>query len=163
VLLRTNSSPRAFLVYETGKRDQRRSASEETSTRSDLDEASPPEYFTSLSSTDEADLKESGVKFVRFKPNRIELEVEAKRDALLVLAEAWHPGWYARAGENTIPSVAARSWMRAFSLPAGNHHVVVFFRQNYLLLGSLVTFLSGGVLCLVLFKRVQRPRPKSKV
>jgi Predicted membrane protein len=97
-------------------------------------------------------LKDGSVKFVRFRPNQIELEVDAKRDALLVLAEAWYPGWYARLGENTISSVAASSWMRAFSLPAGKHCVVVFFRQNYLLLGALITLLSGGVLCLVLLR-----------
>jgi uncharacterized membrane protein YfhO len=81
------------------------------------------------------------------------LDVETKENALLVLAEAWYPGWKAKVGETVVPAIAANGWMRAFPVQAGKHRVEVFFSQNYLLLGGMITLLSTVLLAVALWQR----------
>jgi len=93
------------------------------------------------------------VAFVRFTPNKILLEVETKENALLVMAETWYPGWKAMVGGTIVPAIAVNGWMRAFPVPPGKYRVEVFFSQNYLLFGGMITLLSAGLLPLALWRR----------
>ena len=79
------------------------------------------------------------------------MDVETKENALLVLAEAWYPGWKAKVGETVVPAIAANGWMRAFPVPPGKYRVEVYFSQNYLLLGGMITVLSAGLLAMALW------------
>lgn len=82
------------------------------------------------------------VGFRKFSANELQLEVAAPSDGLLVLAEAWHPGWKAEAGGTVIEAIPANGWMRAFPLPAGHHHVRVFYEQDFLWPGLVISLLA---------------------
>jgi tetratricopeptide (TPR) repeat protein len=86
----------------------------------------------------------------RFEPNSLLVDLDAKQSALLVLAEAWYPGWRAEIDGRVCASVPANIWMRAIPVPAGRHQVRLYFRQNYLLPGLLISLVSAGLLLAVL-------------
>jgi len=86
----------------------------------------------------------------RFEPNSVWVEVEAKEKALLVLAEAWYPGWRAEIDGRVCTCLPANLWMRAIPVPAGRHQVRVYFHQNRLVPGLLISLASAGLLLLVL-------------
>jgi hypothetical protein len=86
----------------------------------------------------------------RFEPNALLVEVDAKESALLVLAEAWYPGWRAEIDGRVCACVPANIWMRAIPVPAGRHQVRLYFRQDHLLPGLLISLISASLLLAVL-------------
>jgi len=84
---------------------------------------------------------------VRFAPERVTVDVDSPQPGLLVVAEAWYPGWRATVNSAPAPCVAANAWMRAVPVPAGRSRVVLSFRSRYLALGAAV---SLGTLALLL-------------
>lgn len=86
-------------------------------------------------------------EIVGFAPERVTVEVDSPGPGLLVVAEAWYPGWRATVNGAPAPCVAANAWMRAVPVPAGRSRVVLSFRSRYLALGAAV---SLGTLALLL-------------
>ena len=67
---------------------------------------------------------------VRFRHSEIEIKCLLSHAALLVLNEAWFPGWHAVFGGQRIESQPVNYWMRGFALPAGEHHVKLLFQPR---------------------------------
>ena len=82
----------------------------------------------------------------RFELNSLLIEVDAKEPGLLVLAEAWYPGWRAEIDGRPCACVPANIWMRAVPVPPGRHQVRVYFHQDYLFAGFVISVLSAGLL-----------------
>ena len=93
----------------------------------------------------------------RFEPESLLIDVEAKVDALLVLAEAWYPGWRAEIDGRAGACVAANIWMRAVPIPAGRHQVRLYFHQDYLLPGLLLSLASAGLWLAIFLPKSSRP------
>jgi tetratricopeptide (TPR) repeat protein len=85
--------------------------------------------------------------------------VDAKERGLLVLAEAWYPGWRAEVDGQPASCVPANIWMRAVPVPSGKHQVRVYFRQNYLVAGLVVSIVSAGLLVAVALGLGKRVAP----
>jgi tetratricopeptide (TPR) repeat protein len=88
----------------------------------------------------------------RFEPESLLVDVEAKEKALLVLAEAWYPGWHAEIDGQACACLPANIWMRAVPVPAGRHQVRLYYRQDHLLPGLLISLASAGLLLAILAK-----------
>ena len=86
------------------------------------------------------------------KPERIVLDVDSPSPALLVVAEAWFPGWGANINGQPAECFPANAWMRAVLVPAGRSQVVLAYRSNYFALGATVS-LATLILLLALFKK----------
>ena len=78
----------------------------------------------------------------RFEPNELLVDVEARTNGLLVLGEAWYPGWRADIDGQPGECVPANTWMRGVPIPAGRHVVRLYFRQDYLLAGCVISVAS---------------------
>jgi hypothetical protein len=91
-----------------------------------------------------------------FAPERVTVDVDAAGPALLVLGEAWYPGWQARVDGGRVEAVPVNAWMRAAPVPAGRHQVVFNFRSRLLAAGALVSALTAllAVICLRAPRRV---------
>jgi hypothetical protein len=153
----TNVAPRAFLVYAAevggdGDTILKRLVQGHDIHRSALLEAPLPELLPRESS-----LPGAAATIRRFEPNWLLVEVEAKTNALLVLAEAWYPGWRAEVDGRTRACVPANLWMRAVPVPAGRHQVRVYFHQDYLLPGALISLASVGLLLAVMIWPSAKP------
>lgn len=80
-------------------------------------------------------------------PNRLALEVQADRPALLVLAENWFPSWHSRVDGRSAPLLRANHAFRAIPVPAGNHLVELTYDSQLLRWSLLATL--GGLLALL--------------
>lgn len=110
-----------------------------------------PRFFL----TNELNSKERlGTVTVReYAAQRVELETEAPKRALLMTSEAWYPGWEAQIDGKAVPMMKTHIAFRALPMPEGKHTVTMVFRPRVLLWGALVTLL--GIAWLVLM--VRRP------
>jgi hypothetical protein len=97
-----------------------------------------------------------GAQIIDFQPERVVIRTESDRPALLVLAEAWYPGWRAHVDGRETACVRANAWMRAAAVPAGKSEVVLSFRSTYLSLGALVSVATIVLLTWVLLRPGRR-------
>jgi len=87
---------------------------------------------------------------VGFAPERITIDVETTAPALLVVAEAWYPGWRATVNGAKAPCLQANGWMRGVPVPAGHSRVVLSYRSRFLLAGAALSCVSLAALVAVL-------------
>jgi hypothetical protein len=99
---------------------------------------------------------------VSFAPERVVVRTEAPGPSLLVLAEAWYPGWSARVDATPAPCEPANAWMRAVPVPAGRHTVELRFRSRWLLPGTLASLATAVGLALLARRRRPPPTPSAK-
>ena len=83
-----------------------------------------------LEAAPEADLPggpvSGNVEWMERGTNRMRLQVDADKPALLVLAENWYPAWKARIGGSDVPVLRANHSLRAVAVPAGERGGDVF-------------------------------------
>ncbi len=87
-------------------------------------------------------------------PNRVEIEVEIFRPAMLVLTEAWYPGWKAQMDGQPAELHRVNYLQRGIVLPRGEHRVELVFHPRAWRIGLTVTGLSWALLLLVGLGRV---------
>ncbi len=96
-------------------------------------------------------------RIVHFAPESITIEAESERPALLVIAEAWYPGWRAQVNGAPAPCMPVNAWMRGVPVPAGHSQVLLTFHSRFLALGACISLLGlAGVVWLLRRPRVQR-------
>jgi hypothetical protein len=90
-------------------------------------------------------------------PDEVVIDLEAPGAGVVVVNEAWYPGWQAWVDGSPAPVLRANGFVRAVAVPAGARRVELAFRPasgratRWLLLLGLLT--TGGLL---LFPRVRR-------
>ena len=82
------------------------------------------------------------VRVVAAWPNGLDLRVSSTGNALLVVADAWHPGWSALLDGRPTPILRTNHALRGVAVPAGDHLVEMRFRPTSLLVGAGVSALS---------------------
>jgi hypothetical protein len=61
------------------------------------------------------------------EPRRLDLEVEAPQDGVLVVADTYYPGWFATVDGKRVKIDAAHGVFRAIALQAGKHRVAFVY------------------------------------
>lgn len=86
-----------------------------------------------------------------YEPERVVVEVDLASAGLLILVDAYYPGWQAYIDGEPARIILANTFFRAVATPAGRHTVEFVFRPASLRLGALITIatLSAGALALV--------------
>jgi hypothetical protein len=120
--------------------------------RTPLVESGPP----ALRPEDGPGPDDAAVEIVSFEAERVALQTRTRHPSLLVLAEAWYPGWSATVDGIETPCVPANAWMRAVAVPAGTHRVELRFRSRLLLPGALLSLLAA--VGLIVLARGEGPR-----
>ncbi len=75
--------------------------------------------------------------------DRLELQVDAKADSILVVSDTDYPGWEAELDGVPTPILRANLAFRAIAVPAGSHRVVMKFRPSSARNGLLVSGISA--------------------
>jgi len=92
-------------------------------------------------------------RIAHFSPQRIVLEAELSQPGLLVLSEAWYPGWQATvttAGESqAAPIYRTNRVLRGVWLPAGEHEVEMRFLPRSYVRGAWISGLSWIVVLIL--------------
>ena len=83
------------------------------------------------------------VEWSRESSDRMELSVAASRPAVLVVRDAWAPGWNARVDDKAVPIVRVEGGHRAVAVPSGRSRVALEYRPPGWTLGLWVTAVSG--------------------
>ncbi|WNG20027.1 YfhO family protein [Cystobacter fuscus] len=90
------------------------------------------------------------VRFVRYAPEEVVLEVEATQPAALVLNDAYYSGWSATVDGRPASILPANVAVRGVRLTAGTHQVTFSFRAPGQRLGATLTLVTLGLLGLAL-------------
>jgi hypothetical protein len=77
---------------------------------------------------------------------RLELEVEASRPTLLLVRDAFAPGWSARVDGRSVPTQRADGRHRAVAIPSGKSRVVLEYRPPRQLAGLALSLGAAVVL-----------------
>jgi hypothetical protein len=77
-----------------------------------------------------------------FRNERVSLETRASAPGILVLGEAWYPGWHAAIDGRDAPVFPVNGWMRGVVVPAGGGRVVFAYFPRGLWAGLAISLLS---------------------
>jgi hypothetical protein len=96
------------------------------------------------------------VRSVLREPERVRIEAESPADALLVVSDAWLPGWRAKFDEKPVEILPADILLRAVRWPAGRHVLEMTYEPPEVLWGAIVSA-SGLALLLIAMLRYGAP------
>jgi hypothetical protein len=152
IMRNTRALPRAWLTAEAeavdGEEAFRRirgeSATEFDPRRTALLEVRPEELPHLPGG---AIMPNSNARITRYEPNRLQIETSAPTATMLVLSEIFYPGWVASVDGQPARIVVADYLLRGVALPAGEHHVEMYYAAPAARSGAI---LSGLTLCLIL-------------
>jgi uncharacterized membrane protein YfhO len=71
--------------------------------------------------------------------DRARFEVEATRSSVLVISQAWYPGWTAEVDGAPAPVVRVDGLVQGVPVPAGRHEVTLRYEPPGLRLGAVVS------------------------
>ncbi len=114
-------------------------------------EAAPPFPVAADPAADRA----AGITLLTQAPDGLTLRVTAPADGLLVVADAWYPGWRATVDGVEVPVVRVNSIVRGLWLRAGKHTVRLAFVPLTVYGGTAVT-VATALLLLLLAGRARR-------
>ncbi|MCL4535317.1 MAG: YfhO family protein [Bacteroidetes bacterium] len=94
--------------------------------------------------------RDQQVRWLEYGPQRLDLEAMTTDDGILVLSEAYYPGWQATLDGRPVDIYRADLAFRAVELPAGTHRLVMSYDPLSFRLGLLATGLSLGAFLVLL-------------
>jgi len=99
------------------------------------------------------------VTHVKWHSSTVDLVVEATRPALLVISQAWFPGWSASIDGHKTKAIRADAILLGVPVPAGRHKVILSYYPPGLTTGALVsgfTIAGFGLMPLLFYARQRR-------
>ena len=142
--------PRAYLAYRT--RPARDTADLEQLLAADFDAGRGTVVETSsepLQGPSDID----PVEIIRERPEVLRFDVATERPAVLVVANAWYPGWHAWVDGEEAPVLRVNGMFRGVALPPGAQQVEMRFEPGSFRVGALVSLTALVVLAVVLLRR----------
>jgi hypothetical protein len=149
------ADPRAYVVFEgEAVPDWRRAESLMASghpfhRRALLEPGSPPFAAVGGEHTGWAEIR-------HFRAERVVVQTRADVAGVLILAEAWYPGWQATIGGRPLAVFPVNGWMRGVVIPAGGHEVVFSYRERLLGPGLALSLLSAAAVAALLLSGRRR-------
>jgi hypothetical protein len=145
ILFKTQPDPRAYMVFDVervadAEEANRRLVSRHGTRSRALLERGVAEGFQPAAGSFGSD-----AAIVAFSPERISVSTRAEAAGILVLAEAWYPGWTARVDGRPASVFPVNGWMRGTLVPAGAHAVTLEFHSRYLAAGAALSLLSAAL------------------
>ncbi len=94
--------------------------------------------------------------------NTVTIEVNAERDAILILSDAFYPGWQAKVDGETVGILPVCSVMRGVRVPQGEHVVRFEYYPTSFRIGlavSIAAMLGSAMASLIFWRRLRRAEP----
>ncbi|MEE2672168.1 MAG: YfhO family protein [Myxococcota bacterium] len=98
------------------------------------------------------------VEMIRERPEVLRFEVAPEHSAVLVVADAWYPGWKAWVDGNESPVLRVNGFFRGVALPAGARQVEMRFEPWSFRVGAFVSIAAAVLLAALLAWRSAAPR-----
>ena len=97
---------------------------------------------------------------IQEQPEQIVIQTHSLADTVLVLSDAYYPGWRATLDGKATAVYPANAYFRGVLLPAGQHEVIFSFQPESFRNGRLLSLIGVGVwvllLLIVVYPRRQR-------
>jgi hypothetical protein len=106
-----------------------------------------------------------GISWVGRNVNGFQLKVNAPEDSILVVSQAFYPGWKARIDGRETPVVPADYALTGISVGSGSHDIVFSYEPLSFKIGlilSIVALAISSVLLMADF-RIKRPSPSNSL
>jgi hypothetical protein len=81
-----------------------------------------------------------------YAPERVVVHVESDQAGLLLLTDAYYPGWRATVDGEIVPIYQADALFRGVFVPAGQHEVVFRFQPNSFRAGVVISLVGIGLM-----------------
>ncbi|HEX8457746.1 MAG TPA: YfhO family protein, partial [Pyrinomonadaceae bacterium] len=94
---------------------------------------------------------DSTARVVKYEPNRLLIETEADRAALLVVSEMFYPGWEATVDGSEARIHLTNYLLRGVHVPAGKHRVEMRYTAPAARNGAVISACTLAGLCLLSF------------
>jgi len=152
LVLRAAPDPRAYMAFGARVVPDWRAAEEEMAARHDFRETALLEKGSAPGFAPSPGRHDSSAVIERFEPERIVVRTRADARAILVIGEAWYPGWRATIAGAPAAVFPVNGWMRGVVVPAGEHEVVLAYGERALSAGIGVSILCAALLALLAFR-----------
>ena len=90
----------------------------------------------------------SYAEIIYWSPDKIEIQAEVHTDQLLVLSEMYYSEGWEISSHSDWKILPVNSILRGIQIPSGKHHIVMEFIPDDVWYGSLITWISTGILIL---------------
>ena len=87
-------------------------------------------------------------RIAAYAPERVEIEVDAPADGMLVLTDTWYPGWRATRDGSELEVFRANGLFRAVRVPAGTSRVRFEYAPASFRWGVAISLASIGITAL---------------
>ena len=99
------------------------------------------------------------VRMVQYDAQKVVVEAKLASPGLLVLSDAWYPGWQASVDGVAAPILRSNDFFRGVALPAGEHTVEFSYQPRSLLWGALIMLLSLVIVVVAILLPKARKAP----
>ncbi|MFH1428589.1 MAG: YfhO family protein [Candidatus Margulisiibacteriota bacterium] len=120
----------------------------------------PPGKETTMST---ALPRDQHIAITKYEPERVQISTTTSGDGMLVISDAYYPGWYAYMDGEEVPIFRANYVMRAISLPKGHHYIEFRYEPLSVIWGlaiSLTALILMGIISIVSFRKFRKVRDK---
>lgn len=152
-----NAMPRVFLarsverIDEGSERLDRLASPTYSPWHAIVEEAPPAGFETYVDGGDRGSVSE-----IELGPQSLEAVIQADSPALVVIAEAFAPGWSARLDGEGIPISRTNHALRGVWVPAGRHELELVYAPGSVRLGIAITLVALGISGVLLLRRSPR-------
>ncbi len=91
----------------------------------------------------------SDVKILEYNPNKVVVKVRAEKSKILVLSDAYYPGWKATLDGIDTEVLKANYAFRAISVPKGEHEIIFLYKPLSFMIGIIISAISSLVLIFI--------------
>lgn len=143
--IRPRPDPRAYIVFAVQEMPDWRAAEVEMVARNRFHQVALVERGGAPDFSPAGGSHAGMAAITGFEPERVRLRTRADGPGVLVLAEAWYPGWTATVSGRPARVFPVNGWMRGVVVPQGDSDVVFTFRSRLLGLGLGVSAASAAL------------------
>jgi hypothetical protein len=149
LVFEANPDPRAYIAFDIERVADAEEAEARMEARGDFHRRALVEAATAPAFVPAGGAASGRAEIVQFSPERVVVRASASSPGILVLAEAWYPGWEATVSGRPSRVFPVNGWMRAVLVPAGESEVVLRFHSRFLAAGAAASVVSALVLAVL--------------
>jgi hypothetical protein len=95
----------------------------------------------------------SSLKIIDYQPNKIEINSQTDKSALLFISDNYYPGWRVFVDNEEKKILKADYAFRAVVLPKGNHKVIIYYDPDSFKIGLIISSIFAVLLIIFLNKK----------
>ncbi len=150
----SHPDPRAYLGFDMEVVPDWRAAEAKMADHHDFHQSVLVERDSAPGYAPHPGVRASQAVITRFEAGRVTVRTRAEVPGILVLSEAWYPGWRAMVSGHPAEVFPANGWMRGVVVPAGENEVAFIYHSRFLGAGAVLSLASAALVALLALRRI---------